>query len=86
MHNSDQTLIVSITSSARKHLLIRARISQALANQTAAVTLDAAGTDPKILFVGVDDRGAELEIVAVVLPARLLVIHAMPTHYRKARP
>jgi len=40
-------------------------------------------TDPKIRFVGLDDRGEEIEIVAVVLPGLLLVIHAMPTRYRR---
>lgn len=86
MHNYGDNFIVHLTSGARKHLLSKARISQALANQTMAVTLDHPGSDPKILFVGIDGRGVELEIIAVVLPGRLLVIHAMPTHYRKARP
>lgn len=61
-------------------------VSQALANQTNCVTIEHPGTDPKILFIGIDDRGMELEIVAVVLPGQLLVIHAMPTHYRRERP
>ncbi len=86
MHNFDDNFIVRITGSARKHLLTKARISQALANQTNSVTIEHPGTDPKILFIGIDDRGMELEIVAVVLPGQLLVIHAMPTHYRRERP
>lgn len=85
MHYFPDNFIVRITGGARKHLLTRARISQALANQTEAVTIDHPGSDPKILFLGVDSRGTELEIIAVVLPGQLLVIHAMPTHYRKAR-
>jgi len=40
----------------------------------------------QLLFVGVDDRGIELEIVAVPddrNPETLAVIHAMPTDLRK---
>ena len=85
MHNRDDTVIVRITSGARKHLLSRARIQQALQAHTEAITLHGHGTDPKILFIGLDGRGEELEIVAVVLPGELLVIHAMPTRYRRGR-
>jgi hypothetical protein len=36
------------------------------------------------IWVGKDDRGLELEIVAVVTNNYLLVIHVMPTIFRKA--
>jgi len=39
-----------------------------------------------LLWVGPDDRGVELEIVAVVLPELYLVIHAMPTALRREPP
>ena len=44
-----------------------------------------------VLFVGPDDRGLELEIVAAVVnPAEgepfLLIIHVMPTDLRKQQP
>jgi hypothetical protein len=48
-----------------------------------AETILGTTTDPKIRFVGVDERGVEIEVVAVVLPSLLLVIHAMPTRYRE---
>ena len=41
--------------------------------------------DPRKVWVGVDDRGLELEIVAVVLPGELRVIHVMPTALRRKR-
>lgn len=85
MHNSRDNFTVRITSRARRHLLTRSRIQQALNAHTEAVTLLGDGGDPKILFIGFDGRGIELEIVAVVLPGELLVIHAMPTHYREGR-
>jgi hypothetical protein len=42
----------------------------------------------QLLFVGVDDRGVELEVIAVPddkNPATLAVIHAMPTEFRKGQ-
>ena len=54
-----------------------------------SIMADAIGTgttDPKIRFVGRDERGEELEMVAVVMPGLLLIIHAMPTRYRRKPP
>ncbi|MFM8351920.1 MAG: hypothetical protein ACKN9D_12760 [Actinomycetales bacterium] len=52
-------------------------------SQTEAEAVGTATTDPKIRFVGRDARGEEIEMVAVVLPGLLLIIHAMPTRYRR---
>jgi hypothetical protein len=38
---------------------------------------------PALLYVGPDDRGVELEVVVVVQPDQLLVIHVMPTALRR---
>ena len=43
---------------------------------TAITTADGSAA---LLWVGRDDRGLELEIVAVVFPVVYLVIHVMPT-------
>jgi hypothetical protein len=37
----------------------------------------------QLVWVGLDDRGVELEIVALVLPEYILVIHVMPTSFSK---
>jgi hypothetical protein len=37
-------------------------------------------------WVGPDDRGVELEVVALASPDVLLVIHVMPTQFRGSRP
>jgi len=42
-----------------------------------------AETKEKLLWIGQDDRGLELEIVAIVSDNYLLVIHVMPTIFRK---
>jgi len=39
----------------------------------------------RLVWVGEDDRGLELEVVALVLPDYLLVIHVMPTQLRRRR-
>ncbi len=39
--------------------------------------------DARRVWLGPDDRGVELEIVAVVLQAQLLVIYMMPTALRR---
>jgi hypothetical protein len=38
--------------------------------------------NPAFLWVGPDDRGIELEIVAAILPNLYLVVHVMPTALR----
>jgi hypothetical protein len=38
-----------------------------------------------LLWIGPDDRGVELEIVAAVLPDFNLVVHVMPTGLRRTR-
>ncbi len=41
--------------------------------------------DPQIVWIGEDDRGDELEVIAVVLPNELLIIHVMPTRYKRRK-
>ena len=44
-------------------------------------------SDGKLLFVATDDRGCEMEVVAVPLKdGDLLVIHVMPTALRRNSP
>lgn len=38
-----------------------------------------------LLWIGLDDRGVELEVVAAVLPDFYLVVHVMPTGLRRTR-
>jgi hypothetical protein len=38
--------------------------------------------DKRLVWVGEDDRGIELEIVALALPDTVVVIHVMPTALR----
>lgn len=39
--------------------------------------------DARLVWVGEDDRGIELEIVALDLPDAIVVIHVMPMELRR---
>lgn len=39
--------------------------------------------DARLVWVGTDDRGVELEIVALDLPDAIVVIHVMPTEFKR---
>ena len=42
-----------------------------------------ATSDARLAWIGRDDRGVELEIVALDLPDAVVVIHVMPTSLRR---
>ena len=53
-------------------------------NTTDPVTVPAtADSDARLVWIGPDDRGIELEIVALDLPQGVVVIHVMPTSLRR---
>lgn len=52
-------------------------------SQTEADAIGTETTDPKSRFIGRDERGEGIEMVALVLRGLLLIIHAMPTRYRR---
>ena len=61
----------------RKYRIGKARAIQAMAD---------AGTgdlDDRLLFIGRDEKGVELEVIAIAQPDHLLVIHVMPHAYRR---
>lgn len=41
------------------------------------------GFDPRLVWIGPDDRGVELEIVALDLPEEIIVLHVMPTDLKR---
>lgn len=44
------------------------------------------GETPQLLWVGVDNRGIELELIGIALPdGSVLIIHAMPRRWRRPR-
>lgn len=75
---------VRIVRSARQHRIGIAHIRAAMLD--AGVPTEVPGTD-QLLYVGRDDRGVLLEIIAVPddqNPEGLAVIHCMPYDYRRS--
>ena len=51
---------------------------------TEPVQVAATGSfDARLVWIGLDDRGVELEIVALDLPDAIVIIHVMPTALRR---
>lgn len=78
-----QGVPVRVVRSGRRHRIGNAHILVAMANASAP-TLVETEDGPQLHFVGADDRGIELHVVAVPDNRRdggLAVIHAMPTSY-----
>jgi hypothetical protein len=63
----------------------REAVREALQNAGAPVVAPEEGKDDRLCYLGKDNRGRELEIIVVLLPEYLLVIHAMPTALRRNR-
>ena len=77
---------VRFTTSARKHRIGKARALQAMDDAGEPDVIPAEeGLDERLLFVGRDERGVQLEVIAITQPDHLLVIHVMPYAYRTRR-
>lgn len=68
--------------SSRRHRIGRAHARHVMSTVTPTESVTTSGTTA-LLWIGPDDRGVELEIVAAVLPELYLVIHVMPTALRR---
>lgn len=67
---------------SRRHHIGRAHARHVMNTVTPIATTTNSGNEA-LLWIGPDDRGIELEIIAVVLADMVLVIHVMPTALRK---
>ena len=74
---------VRFTQSARKHRIGRAHALHVMNTVEPVVTPATDEMDERRSWIGQDDRGVELEITAIVFADYLLVIHVMPTQYRR---
>lgn len=70
------------TRASRKHRIGREHVRHVLANVVPTGRASPLGDVTEYVWIGPDDRGVELEIVALDLPEYYLVVHVMPTHYR----
>jgi hypothetical protein len=70
--------LVEFAQSARKHRIGRARVRQVLEDPVAEAILPAEnGRQERLVFLGDDESGRALEVMAVRTDEGLLVIHAM---------
>ncbi len=74
---------IRFTQSARKHRIGKSRALYVIENSSPEFVSGESFRRDKIIWVSEDDRGLELEIVAVAEDDHLLVIHVMPTIFRK---
>jgi hypothetical protein len=71
--------------SSRKHRIGKASARHVIATAMPHTSTDANGVVSRS-WVGDDERGRELEILAFEQPDCWLVVHVMPTHYRRNKP
>ena len=78
---------IHFAQSARKHRIGKAHALWVVNRFEAirAVASDESGKADRLMWVGRDDRGLELEIIAIELEETLLVIHVMPTSFRRRK-
>ena len=81
---------IRFTKAARKHRVGRGSVRHVMARVTPIGTTTSQG-NPGWRYVGTDERGRELEIIAVELQddhgdELLLVIHVLPTSLRGSGP
>jgi hypothetical protein len=74
---------VRFTRGSRKHRVGRESAHYVISTNAATITTDPDTGATVLSWVDEDERGRELEIVAIEKPDCYLVIHVMPTHYRK---
>lgn len=74
------------TRGSRKHRIGRTHAKFVMATFEPTVIPADDVADERLVWVGEDERGCELEIVALNLDEMVLVIHVMPTQYRGGKP
>ena len=76
---------IRYAQSARKHRIGKARVNFVMDNNSYTVISSQEGEKVQWVWIAKDDRGLELEIVAVVLEQYLLITHVMPTSLRRRK-
>ena len=74
---------IRFTSDARKHKIGAAHARFVVENNVAERTPGQNEFERRLFWVGIDDRGLELEIAGVEFEDEILIIHVMPTNFRR---
>ena len=75
---------IKFTQAARKHRIGKAHALFVIENNPFFVVTDEVGRVQRV-WQGLDDRGVELQVIAVVLKEYLLVTHVMPANFRRRK-
>jgi hypothetical protein len=76
---------IRYAQSARKHRIGRAHTHHVMENNPYVVITSDEVDRTQYVWVALDDRGLELEIIGVVLEDYVLITHVMPTSLRRRR-
>ena len=78
---------IHFAQSARKHRIGKNHALTVISNFEAvmAEAPDESGKAHRLIWVGRDDRGLELAVIAIEIGETLLVIHVMPTSFRRRK-
>ncbi len=76
---------IKFTQSARKHRIGKARAMFVIEHYSSVLIVGERDEEDQQVWIGQDDRGLELEVVALVLDEYLLVTHVMPTSLRRRK-
>jgi hypothetical protein len=74
---------VRFTKSVRKHRIGRGHALFVINSNTPRLISSEGEEENKLMWIGLDDRGLELEVIAVETRGDLVVIHVMPYGYRR---
>ena len=74
---------IRFTSDARKHKIGAAHARFVIENNIALQTPGHNEFEHRLFWVGVDDRGLELEIAGIEFEDEILIIHVMPMNFRR---
>jgi len=76
---------IRFTSDARKHKIGAAHARFVIENSVAVRTPGQNEFEHRLFWVGVDNRGLELEIAGIEFEDKILIIHVMLMNFRRGR-
>ena len=76
---------IRYAQSARKHRIGKAHANHVMENNPYQVITSDEGNKIQYVWVAVDDREIELEIIGVVVEDYVLITHVMPTSLRRRK-
>ena len=76
---------IKFTQASRKHRIGKTRVLFVMENYSPSLLEGNLDYIERYVWIGKDDQGLELEVVALILEEYLLITHVMPTDLRKGK-